>query len=119
MFIFMLGKDCSFVQSKGVANLFKFVPVISNGWERGVVVEISGNNCILYASAEFHLFNIFCDNRYEDGDMTLRKVSSASNFIWSDSPLEILGSVTSITFDDSACLPIKDHDLTTEEVLYF
>jgi AdoMet-dependent rRNA methyltransferase SPB1 len=43
-------------------------------------------------------------------------VSSAADFIWSDSPLEILGSVTSITFDDPACLPIKDHALTTEEV---
>ncbi|XP_047157343.1 pre-rRNA 2'-O-ribose RNA methyltransferase [Vigna umbellata] len=53
---------------------------------------------------------------YEDGNTTLRKISSASNFIWSDSPLEILGSVTSITFTDAADLPIKDHDLTTEEV---
>ncbi|XP_023006884.1 adoMet-dependent rRNA methyltransferase spb1 [Cucurbita maxima] len=53
---------------------------------------------------------------YEDGDMTLRKESSASNFIWSDSPLEILGTVTTITFNDPACLLIKDHELTTEEV---
>ncbi|RDX79116.1 spb1 [Mucuna pruriens] len=53
---------------------------------------------------------------YEDGNTTLRKVSTAANFIWSDSPLEILGSVTSITFTDPADLPIKDHDLTTEEV---
>lgn len=53
---------------------------------------------------------------YEDGDTTLRKVSSATNFIWSDTPLEILGSVTSISFDDPASLPIKDHALTTEEV---
>ncbi|KAK4258631.1 hypothetical protein QN277_005062 [Acacia crassicarpa] len=53
---------------------------------------------------------------YEDGDTTLRKVSSAANFIWSDSPLEILGTVTSITFNDPADLTIKDHDLTTEEV---
>ncbi|TKY67569.1 AdoMet-dependent rRNA methyltransferase spb1 [Spatholobus suberectus] len=53
---------------------------------------------------------------YEDGNTTLRKVSSAANFIWSDSPLEILGSVTSITFTDPADLPIKDHDLTTEEI---
>ncbi|XP_023512222.1 adoMet-dependent rRNA methyltransferase spb1-like [Cucurbita pepo subsp. pepo] len=53
---------------------------------------------------------------YEDGDMTLRKVSSASNYIWSDSPLEILGTVTCITFDDPPCLLIKNHDLTTEEV---
>ena len=50
--------------------------------------------------------------------MLIRKVSSAVDFIWSDSPLEILGSVTSITFDDPACLPIKDHALTTEEVNY-
>ncbi|XP_028765768.1 adoMet-dependent rRNA methyltransferase spb1 [Neltuma alba] len=53
---------------------------------------------------------------YEDGDTTLRKVSSAANFIWSDSPLEILGTVTSITFNDPADLIIKDHDSTTEEV---
>ncbi|KAF5745723.1 putative ribosomal RNA methyltransferase [Tripterygium wilfordii] len=53
---------------------------------------------------------------YEDGDTTLRKVSSAADFIWSDAPLEILGSVTSIAFTDEASLPIKDHALTTEEV---
>ncbi|KAE9620378.1 putative 27S pre-rRNA (guanosine(2922)-2'-O)-methyltransferase [Lupinus albus] len=53
---------------------------------------------------------------YEDGNTTLRKMSSASNFILSDSPLEILGSVTSITFTDPADLPIKDNVLTTEEV---
>lgn len=49
----------------------------------------------------------------------MRKVSSAADFIWSDTPLEILGSVTSITFDDPACLLIKDHELTTEEVIFF
>ncbi|KAK7312337.1 hypothetical protein VNO77_36118 [Canavalia gladiata] len=53
---------------------------------------------------------------YEDGNTTLRKVSSAANFIWSDAPLEILGSVTSITFADAADLPINGHDLTTEEI---
>ncbi|XP_050388256.1 adoMet-dependent rRNA methyltransferase spb1 [Argentina anserina] len=52
---------------------------------------------------------------YEDGDTILRKVSSAADFIWSENPLDILGSVTSITFDD-ASLPIKDHALTTDEV---
>lgn len=46
----------------------------------------------------------------------IRKVTSAADFIWSDNPLEILGSVTSISFDDEASKPIKDHDLTTEEV---
>ncbi|CAA3027595.1 rRNA methyltransferase [Olea europaea subsp. europaea] len=54
---------------------------------------------------------------YEDGDTTLRKVCSAADFVWSGSPLEILGSVTSITFEDPACLLIKDHTLTTEEVI--
>ncbi|KAL3814122.1 hypothetical protein ACJIZ3_015390 [Penstemon smallii] len=53
---------------------------------------------------------------YEDGDTTLRKVCSAFEFIWSESPLDILGSVTSITFNEDACLPIKAHTLTTEEV---
>ncbi|KAK3027001.1 hypothetical protein RJ639_041762 [Escallonia herrerae] len=53
---------------------------------------------------------------YEDGDTTLRKVCLAADFIWSDNPLEILGSVTAIKFEDPSSLPIKDHDLTTEEV---
>ncbi|KAM1760178.1 hypothetical protein ACFX14_003091 [Malus domestica] len=53
---------------------------------------------------------------YEDGDTILRKVSSAAAFIWSDVPLDILGSTTSISFDDEASLPIKGHALTTEEV---
>uniref|UniRef100_A0A2P2J8Y6 Putative rRNA methyltransferase n=1 Tax=Rhizophora mucronata TaxID=61149 RepID=A0A2P2J8Y6_RHIMU len=53
---------------------------------------------------------------YEDGESIVRKVSSAADFIWSDAPLEILGSVTSITFDDPASVPIRDHALTTEEV---
>lgn len=53
---------------------------------------------------------------YEDGDTTLRKVSTATDFIWSNNPLEILGSVTSITFGDPTCSAIKDNELTTEEV---
>lgn len=53
---------------------------------------------------------------YEDGATILRKVCSAADFVWSDTPLVILGSVTSISFEDTACSPIKDHTLTTEEV---
>nr|XP_043623174.1 adoMet-dependent rRNA methyltransferase spb1 [Erigeron canadensis] len=53
---------------------------------------------------------------YEDGDTTLRKTSSATDFIWSNAPLDVLGTVGSITFTDATCLPIRDHALTTEEV---
>ncbi|XP_021287222.1 adoMet-dependent rRNA methyltransferase spb1 [Herrania umbratica] len=53
---------------------------------------------------------------YEDGETISKKVSTAADFIRSDSPLEILGSVTSITFGDPASLPIKDHSSTTEEI---
>lgn len=48
----------------------------------------------------------------------MRRVASAADFIWSEKPLEILGTVTSISFDDQASLPLKEHDLTTEEVLF-
>lgn len=64
----------------------------------------------------FVVVNYVMSYSYEDGVSTLRKVSSAADFIWSASPLEVLGSVTSITFNDPADLPIKNHDLTTEEV---
>ncbi|KAL6494818.1 hypothetical protein OROGR_031618 [Orobanche gracilis] len=53
---------------------------------------------------------------YEDGDTTLRKLCSASDFIWSATPLDVLGTVSSITFKDPESLAIKDHTLTTEEV---
>ncbi|KAF8406450.1 hypothetical protein HHK36_008537 [Tetracentron sinense] len=53
---------------------------------------------------------------YEDGNTTLRKVCLASDFVWSETPLDILGSVASISFEDPACLSIKDHNLTTDEI---
>ncbi|PWA90118.1 Ribosomal RNA large subunit methyltransferase E [Artemisia annua] len=53
---------------------------------------------------------------YEDGDTTLRKTCSATDFIWSSAPLDVLGTVTSIAFAEDTCLPIKNHKLTTEEV---
>lgn len=46
----------------------------------------------------------------------MRKVCSAADFVWCNTPLDILGSVTSITFQDPSCSDIKDHALTTEEV---
>ncbi|OIT20081.1 hypothetical protein A4A49_39441 [Nicotiana attenuata] len=42
------------------------------------------------------------------------KVCSAADFVLSD--IKSLGSVTSITFDDPASLPMRDHPLTTQEV---
>ncbi|TVU20279.1 hypothetical protein EJB05_36482 [Eragrostis curvula] len=55
---------------------------------------------------------------YEEGNTTLRKVGSASDFIWSEAqaPLEFLGSYNVISFDDPASLPIKSHELTTDEI---
>ncbi|KAK9141762.1 hypothetical protein Syun_011162 [Stephania yunnanensis] len=54
--------------------------------------------------------------RYEDGMAVLRKVCLASDFVSSEAPLDVLGTVTSISFEDPACLSIKEHELTTEEV---
>ncbi|KAM3306072.1 pre-rRNA 2'-O-ribose RNA methyltransferase [Capsicum chacoense] len=53
---------------------------------------------------------------YEDGATVLRKVCSVANFVWSENPVQVLGSFTSMSFDDPACLAIRDHALTTEEV---
>ncbi|CAL1384933.1 unnamed protein product [Linum trigynum] len=53
---------------------------------------------------------------YEEGQAMVRKVSSAADFIWSATPLDVLGSVTSITFEDPDSLRIKELELTTEEV---
>ncbi|WOL14488.1 FtsJ-like methyltransferase family protein [Canna indica] len=53
---------------------------------------------------------------YEEGNTTLWKVGLVSDFIWSETPLEFLGSVNALSFDDPACLPIRDHELTTDEI---
>lgn len=53
---------------------------------------------------------------YEEGLATIRKIGLASDFVWSDKPLEVLGSVTSISFENPACSSLKDHSLTTDEI---
>uniref|UniRef100_A0ACD5TDJ0 Uncharacterized protein n=1 Tax=Avena sativa TaxID=4498 RepID=A0ACD5TDJ0_AVESA len=54
---------------------------------------------------------------YEDGVTVLVKVGLASDFIFSEAqtPLEFLGSFTKISFDDPASVPIKNHEITTDE----
>ncbi|KAF8079673.1 hypothetical protein N665_1010s0016 [Sinapis alba] len=41
------------------------------------------------------------------GESILRRVAYAVDFIWSENPLEVLGTCTSISFDDEASLPLK------------
>ncbi|KAG2617455.1 hypothetical protein PVAP13_3NG181184 [Panicum virgatum] len=55
---------------------------------------------------------------YEEGNTTLRKIGLASDFIWSDTqtPLEFLGSFNLISFDNPESLPIKNHELTTDDI---
>jgi AdoMet-dependent rRNA methyltransferase SPB1 len=53
---------------------------------------------------------------YEEGLATIRKIGLASDFVWSDKPLEVLGSVTSISFEDPACSALRDHSVTTDEI---
>lgn len=59
---------------------------------------------------------IILPSRYEEGNPTLWKVGTAADFISSDSPLEYLGTFNTISFDNPASLPIKNHELTTDEV---
>lgn len=53
---------------------------------------------------------------YEDGTTILRKECLASDFIWAEKPLELLGLITSMSFNDPVCTLIKEHQLTTDEV---
>ncbi|RZC44600.1 hypothetical protein C5167_037551 [Papaver somniferum] len=53
---------------------------------------------------------------YEKDMSVLRTIVLASDFVWSEIPLEVLQTATSISFKDPACIPLKDHILTTEEV---
>lgn len=53
---------------------------------------------------------------YEEGTTVLRKEVKASDFVWSEKPLDMLGSITSMSFKDPDCKVIKEHDLTTDEI---
>ncbi|KAG0470836.1 hypothetical protein HPP92_017536 [Vanilla planifolia] len=53
---------------------------------------------------------------YEDGNTTLWKVGKISDFIWSEVPLEFLGSVNALSFDDAKSSSIGEHELTTDEI---
>ncbi|PKA52535.1 AdoMet-dependent rRNA methyltransferase SPB1 [Apostasia shenzhenica] len=53
---------------------------------------------------------------YEEGNTTLWKVGKVSDFVWSEAPLEFLGSVNALSFDDSASLNMKAHEITTDEI---
>ncbi|EFJ36265.1 hypothetical protein SELMODRAFT_438129 [Selaginella moellendorffii] len=55
--------------------------------------------------------------RYDDANTTFRKDCTAADFVWSEKPLELLGSITSISFDDPKSSPIKDHAETSDEVV--
>jgi hypothetical protein len=55
-------------------------------------------------------------DRYEEGKTTLFKEVPMSDFVWAEKPLDMLGSITSITFPDPGSDSILKHPLTTEEV---
>ncbi len=55
-------------------------------------------------------------DRYEEGKTTLFKEVPMSDFVWAEKPLDMLGSITSITFSDPGSDSILKHPLTTEEV---
>lgn len=53
---------------------------------------------------------------YEEGTTVLRKEVKASEFVWSEKPLDMLGTITSMSFKNPDCKIIKDHELTTDEI---
>lgn len=60
---------------------------------------------------------ITCILRYDEGQTLVRDICPAAKFVWSSEPPdEFLCKVTSLSFDDSDSLPLKDHPLTTNEV---
>lgn len=60
--------------------------------------------------------NVVESDRYEEGTTVLRKEVKASEFVWSEKPLDMLGTITSMSFEDPDCKVIIEHELTTDEV---
>ncbi|KAM3277442.1 hypothetical protein ACQJBY_045368 [Aegilops geniculata] len=70
-----------------------------------------------------HLLSVDAENskrKRRPGGRKWWMIGLASDFIWSNAqtPLEFLGSFMAISFDDPASLPIKSHELTTEEIIW-
>ncbi|KAL2609813.1 hypothetical protein R1flu_028386 [Riccia fluitans] len=53
---------------------------------------------------------------YEEGVSTLRKEVPASEFVWTEKPLELLGTITSISFSNEESRAVSEHPLTTQEI---
>ncbi|MCL7033313.1 hypothetical protein MKW94_010035 [Papaver nudicaule] len=53
---------------------------------------------------------------YSDEESVAGRAVLASDFVWSETPLEVLGIAYSLSFDDDACLSLKNHNLTTKMV---
>ncbi|KAM3193161.1 hypothetical protein ACQJBY_070003 [Aegilops geniculata] len=65
-----------------------------------------------------HLLSVDAEKSKRQESTEFWKTGLASDFIWSEAqaPLEFLGSFLTISFDDPASLPIKNHELTTDEI---
>ncbi|KAG6550168.1 hypothetical protein Mapa_008125 [Marchantia paleacea] len=53
---------------------------------------------------------------YEEGVTTLRKEVPVNDFVWTEKPLELLGTITSISFAGPDDKSFSENPLTTEEV---
>ncbi|KAI5010523.1 hypothetical protein ZWY2020_012660 [Hordeum vulgare] len=65
-----------------------------------------------------HLMSVDAEKSKRQESTEFWKTGLASDFIWSEAqtPLDFLGSFLTISFDDPASLPIKNHELTTDEI---
>ncbi|CAL5395674.1 unnamed protein product [Camellia sinensis] len=88
-----------------IVNLSSLEGVLARDGSSAEVWKLSGETTVVSQTSEASLLPRLA---------TWKKSEDVSRHL--DNPLEILGSVTSIDFKDPACLPIKDHTLTTEEV---
>ncbi|KAI3891167.1 hypothetical protein MKW98_007472 [Papaver atlanticum] len=59
-----------------------------------------------------NLFSI----KEEEEEEEEEAVVLASDFVWSETPLEVLEKACSLSFADDACLSLKDHSLTTKRI---
>ncbi|XP_044968895.1 adoMet-dependent rRNA methyltransferase spb1-like [Hordeum vulgare subsp. vulgare] len=65
-----------------------------------------------------HLMSVDAEKSKRQESTEFWKTGLASDFIWSEAqtPLDFLGSFLTISFDDPASLPMKNHELTTDEI---
>ncbi|XP_026378831.1 aspartic proteinase CDR1-like [Papaver somniferum] len=73
-------------------------------------------NPMLYCLEQVRYSSRRASTSFKKEESIPKRVVLASDFVWSETPLEVFGIADSLSFNDDACLSLRGHNLTTRRV---